>query len=58
MEKLKLLLELNQERLKEKIYLKEITREQSHRDFYEGVISELNRSIRDLEDILRIYDRG
>ena len=36
MKKLKLLLELNQERLKEKIYLKETTREQSHKDFYES----------------------
>ena len=40
--KLKLLQELNKTRLSEIKELREITKEQSHRDFYDGQISELN----------------
>ena len=50
--KLKLLQELNKTRLSEIKELREITKEQSHRDFYDGQISELNWVINYLEDII------
>ena len=56
--KLKLLQELNKTRLSEIRELREITKEQSHRDFYDGQIAELKRSINHLEDIINTQERN
>lgn len=56
--KLKLLQELNATRLSEIRELREITKEQSHRDFYDGQIAELKRVINHLEDIMNTQERN